>query len=219
MAKKTKVKFCGLRQPGDIAIANHLQVDAVGFVCLASSKRQISLSEAAGLTGELLPEIKPIVLAVNPSLEALAEVKKAGFSHIQLHGEEGPDFVKQIALQLKLKIWKAFSIETDADLDQINAYLPWIDAALIDAKAQKNSEQAGGHGTAFDWELLKSWEIPTQLTEKWWLAGGLHAQNIARAVALTNAPGVDVSSGIECRPGVKDEGRMRSFVEALRRSE
>ena len=130
---------------------------------------------------------------------------------LQLHGYETPERVAEIALRFGCRVIKALRVETPADLAALPAYAEAADMILFDAKPPRDAAWPGGHGLPFDWRLLRG----LSLARPWLLAGGLHAGNLAAAVALTGAPIVDVSSGVESRPGIKDPAKLDAFFAAV----
>jgi phosphoribosylanthranilate isomerase len=133
---------------------------------------------------------------------------------LQLHGQETPERVTEIRARYGLPVMKAVGVADESDLAALDTYAQVADQILVDAKPPKNADLPGGNGLAFDWRLIadRRWSVP------WMLAGGLTPQNVAEAIALTGATQVDVSSGVEVSPGVKDAALMTAFCEAVRRS-
>ena len=166
---------------------------------------------AAALVADIPPGIARVGLFVNPDDAALdLTLAAAPLDILQLHGSETPDRVAQIKARTGLPVMKAVGIATPDDLPALTDYGLVADLVLVDAKPPKDATLPGGNGLAFDWRLLtgRRWLRP------WLLAGGLTPQNVAEAIRLTGAPGVDVSSGVETAPGVKDHGLIRDFIAA-----
>ena len=134
---------------------------------------------------------------------------------LQLHGRETPERVAAIRARFGLKVMKAIPLAEPGDLAQISLYEPVADMLLFDARPPPSAVIPGGNGQPFDWRLLRD----LGLTKPWLLAGGLNASNVAEALAITHAPGVDVSSGVENAPGVKDLDKIRTFIAAVRAAE
>jgi phosphoribosylanthranilate isomerase len=147
------------------------------------------------------------------SLKAVIANAKPDF--IQLHGKESVARVSDIRAMTGLAVIKVFPVAEAADLSAVSQYEAVADMLMFDAKAPANATREGGHGAAFDWTLLKG----RTFARPWLLAGGLNAENVGRAVAISGAPGVDVSSGVEISPGVKSPEMMRAFVEAARNAQ
>lgn len=159
-----------------------------------------------------LGEATPVALLADPDNAAIDEITALGFAIIQLHGAETPDRVREVKRRTGGKVWKALGIAAQADLDDASAYQSIADRLLLDAKPPEGADIAGGHGTAFDWSLLRDWSSDTP----WMLAGGLTPTNVASAIAATGARAVDVSSGVERARGLKSAQLIRDFIEAAK---
>lgn len=207
------IKFCGLRTPDDVASAVAAGARYVGFVFFEKSPRHLSLSEARALA-QLVPmgvaKVALVVNADNDALDLLTE--KVPIDMLQLHGTETTARVIEIKARYGLPVMKAVGVADASDLPKLVEYAAVSDQLLIDAKPATGAELPGGNGVAFDWRLIagRRWPVP------WMLAGGLTPQNVAEAVRLTGARQVDVSSGVEYAPGVKDAKTMDAFAAALR---
>ncbi|PKP80906.1 MAG: phosphoribosylanthranilate isomerase [Alphaproteobacteria bacterium HGW-Alphaproteobacteria-18] len=206
-----KVKICGLKDPDMVAFAAREGADWVGFV-FAPSPRQITLAAAETLLLSVGKAV-PVALLVNPSDEEAKAVAALGFPVLQLHGQETPGRTAELKSLTGCAIWKAFGVRERSDLGQIGTFQD-IDGLLVDAKAPEGAAIAGGHGAAFDWQILKGWTAP----KPWLLAGGLTPENVAAAIAETGAGGVDVSSGVERIRGLKDRELVRAFIRAAKAS-
>jgi len=208
------VKFCGLTRPEDISAAAAAGAHYVGFVHFSRSPRHLAIDPMAGLAVEVPPGLAKVLLSVdadNTTLDAITA--RVPLDMLQLHGKESPARVAEIKARFGLPVMKAIGVAEPEDLAAIDAYSPVADQLLIDAKPPKGADLPGGNGLAFDWRLLadrKYWTRP------WMLAGGLTPDNVAEAVRLTGAKQVDVSSGVESAPGVKDAGLMAAFTAAVR---
>lgn len=204
-----QVKICGLRSAQHVAAAVGAGARYVGFVFFPKSPRAVSPAEAAALGAEVPVGVARVGLFVNPD-DALLEatLAEAPLDVIQLHGQESPDRVAEVKARFGLPVMKAVGIASAGDLPALTDYGLVADMLLVDAKAPKDAVLPGGNGLAFDWRLLvgRKWLRP------WLLAGGLTPDNVAEAIRLTGAPGVDVSSGVESTPGVKDADLIRAFV-------
>lgn len=206
-----RVKICGLRSPDAVAAAVGAGAAYLGFVFFPRSPRHVTLAEAAALAVEVPPGVAKVALVVDADDAALeALVAAVPVDMIQLHGNESPERVRAVRARFGLPVMKAVGIAGPEDLEKIETYARVADQLLVDAKPPKGADLPGGNGLAFDWRLLagRRWPVP------WMLAGGLTPGNVAEAVRLTGARQVDVSSGVESAPGVKDERLIRAFVEA-----
>ncbi|WP_284261864.1 phosphoribosylanthranilate isomerase [Roseicyclus amphidinii] len=207
------VKFCGLTRPQDIHGAVEAGARYVGFVFFPKSPRNVSLAAARDLALAVPPGVAKVALTVDADDAALDALTAAvPLDLLQLHGHEPPARVAEVRGRYGLPVMKAIGIADADDLAQIDAYSGVADQLLIDAKPPRGADLPGGNGLAFDWRLLaarKYWTTP------WMLAGGLTPDNVAEAVRLTGARQVDVSSGVEAEPGLKDTGRMAAFTGAL----
>ena len=206
-----RVKICGLRTEADVAAVAAAGAAYAGFVFFAKSPRNLTLAEARSLAlaaPEGLCKVALTVDADDAVLDALVE--GVPLDMLQLHGHESPDRVAEVRARYGLPVMKAMGVADEGDLAGLIEMSLAADQLLIDAKPPKGADLPGGNGLAFDWRLLvgRKWLKP------WMLAGGLTPENVAEAVRLTGARQVDVSSGVERAPGVKDAGRIKAFVEA-----
>ncbi|MFL2779370.1 MAG: phosphoribosylanthranilate isomerase [Paracoccus marcusii] len=208
-----EVKICGLYEERHVAAAVDAGARFLGFVFFPKSPRAVTPSQAAALTAEVPVGVARVGLFVDPSDDLLREVlDHAALDVIQLHGHESAARVAEVKALTGLPVMKAVGLSGPADLPQLMDYGVAADMLLVDAKPPAGADLPGGNGLAFDWRLLvgRHWLRP------WMLAGGLTPDNVAEAVRLTGAPVVDVSSGVERAPGVKDVALIRAFVEAAR---
>lgn len=206
-----RVKICGLRSPEAVAATVGAGAAYLGFVFFPKSPRHVTLAEAAALAVEVPPGVAKVALVVDADDAALdALTATVPVDMIQLHGREDPARVREVRARWGLPVMKAVGIAGAGDLAKIDLYAGVADQLLIDAKPPEGADLPGGNGLAFDWRLLagRRWPVP------WMLAGGLTPGNVAEAVRLTGARQVDVSSGVESAPGVKDAGLVRAFVAA-----
>ena len=200
----TKIKLCGLTRPEDIAAANALKPEYIGFVFAAKSKRAVSREMAAELKAQLSPEIKAVGVFVNEAPETVAGLLNADIIDIaQLHGQEDESYISRLRTLTNKPIIRAFHVDGPESL--VKAEKSPADFILLDSGA-------GGTGTAFDWTLLEKFERP------YFLAGGLGPDTVGNAVKRLHPYAVDVSSGIETA-GKKDEQKMAAFVAAVRKNE
>ena len=206
-----QVKICGLSHPEHVAAAVDAGARYVGFVFFARSPRAVTAEQAAALALDVPAGVARVGLFVNPDDAALdAVLAQVPLDIIQLHGSEPPERVAEIKALTGLPVMKAVGVAGPGDLDALWDYGLVADMVLIDAKAPPGADLPGGNGLPFDWRLLAG----RRIVKPWLLAGGLTPQNVAEAIRLTGAAGIDVSSGVETAPGVKDSGLMRDFVAA-----
>lgn len=207
------VKICGLRTSKTIHAALEAGADWIGFVFVTKSPRYVTLAEARMLGREVTGQAKKVALLVDPTDEDIAAVIEAlDPDFLQLHGHESIERVAEIKQRFGVPLIKAVGISTAADLEQARAYQPLVDWMLYDAKPPKDSVLQGGNGVSFDWNLLKD----AGKRDHFMLSGGLDANNVANALAITGAAGVDLSSGVESAPGVKDPKRIAAFMAVVR---
>lgn len=211
----TRVKICGLTRPQDVEAVASAGAAYCGFVFFPKSPRNVAPSVARELAVLAPPGLAKVALVVdadNAQLDALC--KEVPLDMLQLHGRETPERVSEVRARYGLPVMKAVSVAEEADLPKVALYAQVADQILIDAKPPQGGELPGGNGLTFDWRLIagKRWARP------WMLAGGLTAQNVAEAVALTGAQQVDLSSGVESAPGIKDARKIAEFVAAAQRA-
>lgn len=205
------VKICGLTDSAHVDAAVDAGARYLGFVFFAKSPRAVTTEQAAALALGVPPGIMRVGLFVNPDDGFLASVlDRVPLDMIQLHGKESPERVADVKARFGLPVMKAVGVCGPQDLDALWDYGLVADQLLVDAKAPKDADLPGGNGVSFDWRLLvgRKWLKP------WMLAGGLTPQNVATAIRLTGAAAVDVSSGVESAPGLKDAALIRAFVKA-----
>jgi len=207
------VKICGLKTPDALDAALEAGADMVGFVFFAPSPRHLGY-EAARLLGERVKgRAAKVALSVDATDAELGNVVEAlKPDMLQLHGRETPERVAVLRSRFGLPVMKALPVEQRSDLSPIREYAHVADRILFDARAPQDATRPGGLGKAFDWRLLENLDIAVPFM----LSGGLDARNVAEALAITRAPSVDVSSGVEKRPGEKDVAKIRAFVRAAR---
>ncbi len=207
------VKICGLKTPESVEAAVNAGASHIGFVFFPKSPRHLTYRQAAELAA-LVPEgITKVALTVNADDKALAEMLgKVPVDLLQLHGSESPKRVAYIKERFGLPVMKAVGVADASDLPQLVEYANVADQLLVDAKPPKGSPLPGGNALAFDWRLIADLDWPTP----WMLAGGLTPDNVAEAMRLTGASMVDVSSGVENAPGVKDLDKIAAFVKAAK---
>jgi phosphoribosylanthranilate isomerase len=210
------VKICGLKTPQALDAALEFGADLVGFVFFAPSPRHLGLEAARALGERVNGRAGKVALTVDATDEALLDVVNAlRPDMLQLHGKETPERVVQVRTRFGLPVMKAIPVAARADLSPVRIYAKVADRLIFDARAPKEATRPGGLGTPFDWTLLAGIDpgVPFMLS------GGLEAGNVAQAIAITRAGGVDVSSGVERAPGEKDAGKIRDFIRAVRAAE
>ena len=209
------VKICGLstRETLDVALA--AGADMVGFVFFPPSPRHLSLERARELGRLAKGRATKVALTVDAD-DATFEniIETLGPDILQLHGKETTARVRDIKQKFGLPVMKALAIETKADLAGVPGYAAVADRILFDARAPKHATRPGGLGAPFDWRVLENLDLDIPFM----VSGGLHAGNVAEALRVTRAGGVDVSSGVESAPGVKDPDMIRAFIRAARAS-
>ncbi|MEM0976020.1 MAG: phosphoribosylanthranilate isomerase [Pseudomonadota bacterium] len=208
---RTRVKICGVTTIETIKAAAAAGVAFIGFNHFPKSPRFVDIPTMSDLAAQTPDGICKVVLLVDPTNAQLGEITaKVPIDMIQLHGGETPARVEEVKALTGLPVMKVIGISGSDDLAKIDAFAKVADQILVDAKAPKGSDLPGGNGISFDWDLLagRRWVVP------WMLAGGLTPENVSEAVKRTSAAQVDVASGVESAPGVKDAGLMAAFVKA-----
>ncbi|MBC7137636.1 MAG: phosphoribosylanthranilate isomerase [Defluviimonas sp.] len=210
-AANTRVKICGLTEAAHVDAAARAGAAYMGFVFFPRSPRHLTLPQAAALALRVpvgVARVGLVVDADDATLEAI--LREVPLDMLQLHGHESPARVADLRARFGLPVMKAVGVADAADLAAIADHAGVADQILIDAKPPKGTALPGGNGLAFDWRLIagRAWQRP------WMLAGGLTPQNVAEAVRLTGARQVDVSSGVESAPGIKDPAAIAAFIAA-----
>ncbi|MCV3270472.1 phosphoribosylanthranilate isomerase [Roseobacter sinensis] len=211
MADRISVKICGLRTADEVAAVAAAGASYCGFTFFGKSPRCVTPATARELALGAPVGLAKVALTVNADdafLDALTA--HVPLDMLQLHGSEPPERVAEVKARYGLPVMKAVGVAEAADLATVERYVPVADQILVDAKPPKGGELPGGNGLTFDWRLIagRRWPVP------WMLAGGLTPENVGEAIAMTGARQVDVASGVERAPGVKDLARVRSFVTA-----
>jgi phosphoribosylanthranilate isomerase len=210
------VKICGLSTRETLDVALQAGADMVGFVFFPASPRHIGLNTARDLGRQAKGRALKVALTVDADDATLANVVEALQPDIlQLHGKETVARLRDIKQAFGLQIMKAIAVETPADLATLPGYAAVADRILFDARAPAEATRPGGLGAVFDWHVLENLD----LKRPFMVSGGLHAGNVAEAVRVSRAGGVDVSSGVEHAPGVKDPEMIRAFIRAARATE
>ena len=208
----TPIKFCGLTTPETVAAAVAAGTRWIGFNFFAPSPRYVSPERAAGLIAAVPGSVGNVAVLVDADDTLIDAVLAAGIDILQLHGRESPQRIAAVRARTGREVWRAAGVATRADIAAAIAGAGPADQLLLDAKAPKDSLLPGGNGLAFDWRLMQGVNPPMP----WGLSGGLDAGNVAAALAVLRPAFVDVSSGIEERPGVKSVAKMQAFADAVR---
>ncbi|GLS42201.1 phosphoribosylanthranilate isomerase [Methylobacterium brachythecii] len=207
------VKICGLSTEPTLDGALDAGADLVGFVHFPKSPRHVSLDRAGVLSRRASGRAQRVVLLVDPDDTLVtAAVEAIAPDLIQLHGYESPERVAAIRRLAGRPVMKAVGVATRADLAAVAAYVAVADRILLDAKPPKDAVLPGGNGLVFDWDLIAHATLPAD----WMLSGGLTPANVRDAISRTGARAVDVSSGVESTPGIKDPAAIAAFIEAVR---
>ena len=212
MCSKVRVKICGITNTADMSTSIRYGAHYAGLMFFEKSPRFVNLNLARKLSLYAGNQIKKVAVTVNLDNQILDEiVKKVPLDFIQLHGKETPKRVREIKIRYKLPVIKAIGVAEAADLNLISLFKDVADQLLIDAKPPSSSVLPGGNGLNFDWKLLKNFNFQCP----WLLAGGLTSENAAEAITLTGATQLDLSSGVEKAPGLKDDKKISLFMSTI----
>jgi phosphoribosylanthranilate isomerase len=207
------IKICGLSTEDAVDAALDAGADMLGFVFFPPSPRHLDHQRARILGARVGSRALKVALTVDADEVVIAEIMDSLAPDIlQLHGHETPDRVDEIKRRFKRQTMKVIGISTAGDLESIARYEGIADRILLDAKPPKDATRPGGNARAFDWTLLSG----ATIAPPWMLSGGLDPNNVAEAIRMTRAPGVDVSSGVETAPGVKNPDLIRAFIARAR---
>lgn len=207
------IKICGLRTEEAVAAALDNGASHIGFIFFAKSPRNITPADAGRLRQAARDRAKAVAVTVDADDASLDEIVAAmAPDMLQLHGSESPDRVAEVKARYGLPVIKALSLREADDLAAIAPYRGVADRFLFDAKPPKGSELPGGNGVSFDWRILTGLDAGLD----YMLSGGLNAGNVGDALAIANPPGLDISSGVESAPGVKDVRLIAAFFETVR---
>jgi phosphoribosylanthranilate isomerase len=210
------VKICGLKTPEALEVALESGADLTGFVFFPPSPRNLGLEAAKVLGAQVRGRAGKVALTVDANDETLLGIIDAlKPDMLQLHGKETPERVATVRSRFGLPVVKALPISERSDLSPIREFANVADRLLFDARPPQDATRPGGLGRTFDWTLLKGIDPKINFM----LSGGLDASNVAKALAITNAQGVDVSSGVERAPGEKDLDKIREFLRVARKAE
>ncbi|MEZ5655185.1 MAG: phosphoribosylanthranilate isomerase [Sphingobium sp.] len=208
------IKICGLSTPETLDVALGGGASHVGFVHFQKSPRHVDADKLAQLSARVPSHVAKVAVVVNPDDAMVEMLTRAGtLAALQLHGSEPPERLAAIRARFPgLALWKAISVKTSADIAASGAFRDVADLILFDAKTPDNAALPGGMGVRFDWKLLSG----HRHAGPWGLSGGLDPANVAEAIRVTGAPLVDVSSGVESAPGIKDVDKIAAFCKAVR---
>jgi phosphoribosylanthranilate isomerase len=210
------VKICGLSTRETLDVALDAGADMVGFVFFPPSPRHLSLEKARDLGKRSRRRASKVALTVDADDATLANIVEALEPDIlQLHGTETVARLRDIKQKFALPVMKVLAVQTPADLLSLPGYAAVADRILFDARAAKEATRPGGLGAVFDWHVLENLDLKLPFM----VSGGLNAGNVAEAVRVTRAGGVDISSGVERTPGIKDPEMIRAFIRAARATE
>jgi phosphoribosylanthranilate isomerase len=208
----TNVKICGINTAAAADAVLRAGADFGGLVFFAKSPRDLAIEAGAVLADRMRGKVKLAALVVDADDETLARIAKTVRpDYFQLHGKESPARAADILARFRIPLIKALPLAEPADLAR-GAEYDMAEFLLFDAPPPENAARPGGHGAAFDWQMLKG----AAVNKPWFLAGGLRPENVARAIEVSGAQMVDVSSGVESAPGVKSETLIADFVAAVR---
>lgn len=209
------IKICGLKTEEAVAAALNSGASHIGFIFFPKSPRNIDAAEAGRLRQAARGKAHSVAVTVDASEADLDRIVSTMQPDIlQLHGKETPDRVAAVKARYGLPVMKAFAISTAADLDKVAPYKNIADRFLFDAKPPAGSQLPGGNGVSFDWNILTGFDEVDYL-----LSGGINAANIGEAISLAAPPGLDISSGVESAPGVKEPALISAFFAALRQAQ
>lgn len=206
------IKICGIKTPELLDAAIEAGADIVGFMFVERSPRYVGLELMQELISQARGRVETCVVMVNPDNSKVMEVAALSPDWIQLHGPETPHRVEAIRDEAGIAILKALSIGSAEDVARVAEFADVADSLLLDAKAPKGADREGGHGISFDWTLLKALDPSLPFM----LSGGLTPATVGEAIKAVRPFGVDVSSGVETAPGVKDARLIRAFIDSAR---
>lgn len=210
----TAIKICGITTAEALDATIAARADYAGLVFHPASPRYLSIAQAAALGGQAQDRTLKVGLFVDASDDMVQDAFGAArLDALQLQGSETPQRVAQLKQRFGVPVWKAIAVASAEDIDRAADYAAEADLVLFDAKTPKGA-LPGGLGLSFDWSLLRRWKAPCA----WGLAGGLDPENVAEAIRLTGAPLVDVSSGVQRSPEIKDPAKIAAFCAAVRRA-
>ncbi|MGE4429929.1 MAG: phosphoribosylanthranilate isomerase [Sphingobium sp.] len=207
------IKICGLSTPETLDAAIGAGASHVGFVHFAKSPRHVDADRLAALAARVPGDVSKVGVVVDPEDTLLDRIIRAGqLDAVQLHGKETPERVAALRARFpQTRFWKAVAVKTAADIAAADQYRDSAHLILFDARTPDGAALPGGMGLRFDWTLLQGWRAQGP----WGLSGGLDPANVAQAIRTTGAPLIDVSSGVESAPGIKDVDKIAAFCKAV----
>lgn len=206
-----KAKICGLTNTGDALFAASAGADAIGIVNVPESKRYVKLHDAREIFRSMPPFVARVLVASPTRISEVKEIERSGAEYIQLHGVEDIMFVKEIRESTRLKLIKQIYVTGTEAVEQAQLYSGVVDAILLDTKTH---DGMGGTGQVHDWEISK--KIASSIEKPVILAGGLNPENVLDAIGKVGPYAVDVASGVEASPGIKDKKRMEEFIKKVK---
>lgn len=206
---RTRVKMCGTTRLEDALVAVDCGVDALGFIFYDKSPRYISSEKAARIINQLPPFVDRVGVFVNATIETVADAAAVGLSVLQLHGTESVEYCRELRLKVPFcSLIKAFRVGDKSRPDHFTPYNGCVDAFLLDTYVQGAS---GGTGRIFDWSIIEQLQLDRPIL----LAGGLSPENVLAAITAVHPYAVDINSGIESQPGVKDHTRLKKLLQLV----
>ena len=206
--KLVKVKICGLKTESEIHTVAEYGAEWYGMIFVRDTPRHIDLKSAEKLVNKTPKEIIPVAVTVNPTMQDINEFLNIGITNIQLHGKESVSFCNQIKKEYNIKLLKAISLSKPEDVLLAETYKNSVEWILFD---YKDSQYYGGTGKSFNWNILKG----KSLNFNWILSGGLDYNNVRKAINITKACAVDVSSGVEYEKGKKSVELIKKFFSSV----
>ncbi len=203
-----RVKICGITRKEDALLASEFGADAIGIVNVKESKRFTDLEKAREIFRSVPPFVSRVVVAAPANLAEVEKIEETGADHIQLHGEESPEFVREIKESSNLNIIKQIPVTGEESIDLARSYSDIVNAILLDTKVKGTM---GGTGTTHDWSVSR--KIVESIDKPVILAGGLNPDNVAEAIKEVKPYAVDVASGVESSPGIKDPEKIKNFIQ------
>ena len=217
MNNLVKIKFCGMSKKKDIDVAIILGVDWIGIIYVKTSPRYVDFQKSDALINEFKGMINFVGVFVDADDMLIKRAVNSGINTIQLHGKENPKRCQELRDNFNLPVIKAFSLSKENDLAKVRRYKNSCDMILLDSKEFEIDKNPGGNGRAFDWIIIKDNESWLNNFKPWILSGGLNNENIFKALNLTKAKAIDISSGIEESHGTKNIDLMEKFIFKVRK--
>ncbi len=213
MPHQTLIKICGIKDASILACCVEAGADMLGFMHFAKSPRHLEIEKIAELIKLTPKNISSVVVLVDPDFELVKEISALKPGFIQLHGDETTGFIRDIISKLGQPVIKALPIGSKSDLKAVTLFAAVTSHILLDAKPPKNASRPGGLGQKFDWNLLAGRNHQYEFL----LSGGLTPENVAEAIRQVRPMGIDISSGVESDPGIKDPAMIKEFIANVRK--